>query len=87
MGRPRTPPELVEAMLERRKQKKREYDAENSQRNKLVAELLHDAGGVSAPESVLAERDRRLAAPRTWEMENLGDPKFGQSMAEKMRMA
>ena len=73
MSRPRTPPELVEAMLERRRQKKREYDR-YVPINDVAQELLHDAGTIKAPDFVVAERDRRLSLPRSLSVDLLGDP-------------
>lgn len=72
-GRPRTPPELVEAMLARRRQRKREFD-KYIPINAVAQELLHDAGMVKAPDFVIAERDFRLSAPRSLSVDLLGDP-------------
>ena len=72
-------PDMVSRFFQRRR------DGHASQRTALVIQILKEQRPVYTPQEVLAERDRRLSAPRTIDMILNGTPKAGQSALERRR--
>lgn len=67
MGRHRLPLEVARLAAERRRQREAEE-------KRKPAEMIFQVHAISIPSWVLADRDRRLFAPRTLSMIFFGDP-------------